>query len=222
VAAAEAARDGGFSCLKIKIMHGMDVVGRLERMLQVAPDLHFIVDAMQRYDDLGEMLELSRRLEPLQVVCLEDPLPKAKLDWYKILREEEPTKIALHLGSTKQILEALAADAVDIFNCSPSSLLEFVRMVDVAGAAGKPCWHGSGADCGLLDLSYIHGCAVADNATIPHDILSTQLHVDDFVVDMPPRETERVSVPTGPGLGGELDMDAVSEYLVSEGEAQAA
>ena len=39
-------------------------------------DLHFIVDAMQRYDDLGEMRELSRRLGPLQVICIEDPLPK--------------------------------------------------------------------------------------------------------------------------------------------------
>ena len=40
VAAAEKARDGRFSCMKIKVMHGMDVVGRLERMLEVAPDLN--------------------------------------------------------------------------------------------------------------------------------------------------------------------------------------
>jgi muconate cycloisomerase len=218
VAAAERARDGGFSCMKIKITPGMDVVKRLEKMLAVAPDLHFIVDAMQRYDDLGEMLELSRQLADLQVICIEDPLPKDKLDWYRILREEEPIKIALHLGSTKQVLEALAADAVDIFNCSPPSLVEFVRMVDVAGAAGKPCWHGSAVDVGILDLSYIHVCAVAEDATIPHDILSEQLHVDDFVVEMPPRKGERVAVPKGPGHGGELDMNAVQEYLISAGE----
>ena len=219
-AAAEAAREGGFSCMKIKIMHGMDVVDRLERMLQVAPDLHFIVDAMQRYDDLDEMLELLRQLEHLQVTCVEDPLPKDRLDWYKILREQQSTKIALHLASVPQILGALKADAADIFNCSPKSLVEFVRMADVVGAAGKSCWHGSGADLGILDLSYIHGCAVADSATIPHDILSTQLHVDDFIVEMPPRDGERVRVPEGPGLGGELDIDAVREYLISEGEVR--
>ena len=55
VAAAERAREGGFTCMKIKIMHGMDVIARLEKMLAVAPDLHFIVDAMQRYEDLDEM-----------------------------------------------------------------------------------------------------------------------------------------------------------------------
>lgn len=218
VAAAERARDAGFSCMKIKITSGMDVIGRLEKMLAVAPDLEFIVDAMQRYDNYDEMLELSRQMVDLQVTCIEDPLPKDKLDWYKKLRGEVPIKLALHLGSTKQVLDALAADAVDIFNCSPPSLVEFVRMVDVAGVAGKPCWHGSAVDLGILDLSYIHVCAVAENATVPHDILSGQLHVDDFVVEMPQRDGERVRVPEGPGHGGELDMDAVREYLILEGE----
>jgi muconate cycloisomerase len=199
-------------------MHGMDVVGRLETMLKVAPDLHFIVDAMARYDDLGEMLELSRRFADLQVICIEDPLPKDKLDWYRILREEEPTKIALHIGSARQILEAVEADAVDIFNCAGGTLWEWVDMVGLAGVAGKPCWHGSGVDLGILDLSYIHVCAVADNATVAHDILSAQLHLDDFVVEMPERDGERIRVPEGPGLGGELDMGAVREYLISEGE----
>ena len=218
VAAAERARDGGHGCMKIKVMHGMDVVGRLESMLKVAPDLHFIVDAMARYDDLGQVRELSRRLADLQVICIEDPLPKDRFDWWKALREEEPTKIALHMGSMTQLLAALEADAVDILNCSGGTLWEWVNMVGTAGAAGKPCWHGSGVDLGILDLSYIHVCSVAPNATIPHDILSDQLHVDDFVVEMPRREGEHVDVPTTPGLGGELDMDAVREYLISEGE----
>jgi muconate cycloisomerase len=173
---------------------------------------------MQRYDDLGEMLELSRVLGDRNVLCIEDPLPKDHLDWYRIMREEEPTPIALHLGSVKQILEALAADAADIFNCTPSSMVDFVRMVDVAGAAGKPCWHGSGVDLGVLDLAYIHSCAVADNAVIPSDILSSPLHLDDFIVDMPERNGDRIVVPTGPGLGGELDMAAVEENLIAKGE----
>ena len=78
-----------------------------------------------------------------------------------------------------------------------------------------------GGDLGILDLAYIHACAVPEAATIPHDILSTPLHVDDFVVQMPGREGERIQVPTGPGLGGELDMDAVAEYLISSGEVTA-
>jgi muconate cycloisomerase len=217
-AAAAGARDGGYSCLKIKVMHGMDVVDRLQRMLDVAPELRFIVDAMQRYDSYEEMCMLAQRCAELNVLCIEDPLPKNQLDSYKTLREETGVKIALHLGSTRAIIEALEADAADIFNCSPSSMVEFVRMADVAATADKPCWHGSGVDLGILDLAYIHATAVADAATVPHDILSTPLHVDDFVVDMPKRSGERIAVPTEPGLGGELDMDAVQRYVRTQGE----
>lgn len=218
VTAARAAADGGYGCLKIKIMHGMDVLERLRLMHEAAPEVHFIVDAMQRYDDLGEMLDLARRMEPYNVVCIEDPLPRDYLDWYRIMREEAPIPIAIHLGSTKQILEALKADAADIFNCSPSSMVKFVQMVDAAEAAGKPCWHGSGVDLGILDLACIHACAVVPNATVPSDILSTPLHLDDFVVEMPARRGDHIAVPEGPGLGGELDMAAVDQYLIAKGE----
>ncbi|MBT3342520.1 MAG: mandelate racemase/muconate lactonizing enzyme family protein [Gemmatimonadetes bacterium] len=216
--AAAAARDGGYSCLKIKIMTGMAVIERLQGMLEIAPDLHFIVDAMSRYDSLDEMRELAKQMADLNVVCLEDPLPKDRYDWYKILREETPIPIALHLGTTEAILKALKAEAADIFNCSPGSAVEFVSMADVVGAAGKTCWHGSGADLGILDLSYIHACAVPEAATVPHDILSTPLHVDDFVVQMPARQGERIQVPQAPGIGAELDMDAVKEYEISSGD----
>ncbi len=218
VQAAAAAKEGGYTSLKIKIMQGMDVIERLRRMQEVAPDLSFIVDAMARYDSLDEMRVLTRQMADFNVVCLEDPLPKDRYDWYRVLREETQIPIALHLGSTKAVLGALQAEAADIFNCSPQSSFEFVTMVDVAGAAGKPCWHGSGADLGILDLAYIHSCAVPEAATIPHDILSTPLHVNDFVVQMPDRQGEKINVPTDPGLGGELDMDAVNEFLISSGQ----
>ena len=218
VVAAAAARDGGYSCLKFKITQGMPVIERLQRMLEVAPDLRFIVDAMQRYDDFGQMQDLVRQMADLNVVCLEDPFPRDRHDWYRQLRQEGGIPIALHLSSTELILQALQEDVADIFNCSPVSLFEFVRMADVAGAAGKPCWHGSAVDLGLLDLAYIHACAVPEAATIPHDILSTPLHVNDFVVDMPHREGERIAVPDTPGLGGELDMRAVEQFRLSNGE----
>lgn len=219
--AAHAAREGGFSCLKIKIMEGMAVIERLQRMLEVAPDLHFIIDAMSRYDSLDQMRALVRQMEGLNVLCVEDPLPKDRYDWYRVLRDEAPVPIALHLGSTQAVLAALEAEAADIFNCSPNSAVEFVRMADVVGAAGKTCWHGSGADLGILDLSFVHACAVPLAATVPHDILSTQLHVDDFIVQMPARDGERIHVPTTPGLGGELDMAAVEEFEISRGEVTA-
>lgn len=208
----------GYTCIKIKDRADIPLIERVAAMHAEAPDLQFIIDPMQAYQDLDEVIELSRALEPYPVICLEDPLPKTRLADYARLRHEGPVPLALHVGTPAQVLEAIRADAVDFFNCSPASMVRFVQMAELAEVAGKPCWHGSGVDLGILDLAYIHACAAARNCTVPSDILSHLLHVDDFVVEMPPRRQERVAVPEEPGLGGELDMDAVERFLVSRGK----
>jgi muconate cycloisomerase len=207
----------GYGCIKIKDRKDIPLVERVAQMHAQAPDLRFIIDPMQAYDDVEEVIELSRRLEPYPVICIEDPLPKARLADYARLRQEGPVPLALHASSPGQVLEAIRADAVDYFNCSPGSMVRFVQMAELAEIAGKPCWQGSGVDLGVLDLAYIHSCAAARNCTVPSDILSHLLHVEDFVTEMPARRQDRVTVPEGPGLGGELDMAAVEEFLVSKG-----
>lgn len=56
---------------------------------------------------------------------------------------------------------------------------------DARSYQGLGSRRGSGVYLGILGLSYIHATAVVEGATIPHDILSTPLHLDDFVVRMP-------------------------------------
>lgn len=208
----------GYNCLKIKDRKDIPLIERVEAIHAEAPDLQLIIDPMQAYDDIEDMIELARRLEPFNIICLEDPLPKKKLDWYARLRHEAPVPIAMHLASPGDVLAAIKADAVDIINCSPSSLVRFVQMVEIAELAGIPCWQGSSVDLGILDLSYIHGCAAARNCTIPSDILSDLMHVDDFIITMPEREGELIDVPEAPGLGGELDMVAVDKFLIEKGQ----
>lgn len=214
---AKAASQLGYTCLKIKAKQGDPLVERIRAMYEVAPDLQVIIDPMQRYDDLDEVIQISKDLEPFNVLCLEDPLPKDRIDWYQRLRREGPTPLALHVGSREQMEKAIDAGCFDIFNCSPSSMSTFVEMVNMAERAGIPCWRGSGADLGILDASYLHAAAAAPNCKIPSDILSTVLHVDDFIVESPRRNGDRITVPPGPGLGCTLDERAVNEYLLEKG-----
>lgn len=207
----------GYRCIKIKDRQDLPTVGRVRAMHEEAPDLQFIIDPMQAYTDVEEAIELSRQLEPFPVICIEDPLPKGRLEDYRRLRQEGPIPLALHVSSPRQVLDAIVAEAVDYFNCSPGSMVRFVQMAELAEVAGKPCWHGSAVDLGILDLAYIHSCAAARNCTVPSDILSHVLHVDDFVVEMPKRVADRVEVPEAPGLGGDMDMDAVERFLIAAG-----
>ena len=65
--------------------------------------------------------------------------------------------IALHIGSTRAVIEALEAAAADPFNGSTSAMVGFVRTVDATGD-----------DPDILDLSYIHATAVTEETTIVH------------------------------------------------------
>jgi muconate cycloisomerase len=85
-------------------------------------------------------------------------------------------------------------------------------MAATAAAAGIDIWHGSGIDLGLLDASYVHAAACAPTCTLgsdiaghfirEHHLLKTPLHFADGFV----------TLPQEPGLGVELDMDAVRRY----------
>ena len=78
-----------------------------------------------------------------------------------------------------------------------------------------PVWHGSGHDMGILDASYLHSCAAAANCTLPSDILSYQ-RVDDLLVKPIEIRDSYAIVTHEPGLGIELDDDAVKRYAVAE------
>jgi muconate cycloisomerase len=122
------------------------------------------------------------------------------------------TPIALHLGDPKSMIKAIRAEACSIFNTGPApSMASFVSNAYLAAAAGMPVWHGSGHELGILDAAMLHSCLAAANCTLPSDILSYQ-RVDDLIVK-PIEIRDSYAFPSAlPGLGVELDEDAVRRY----------
>ena len=66
---------------------------------------------------------------------------------------------------------------------------------------------------GIKDSAFVHSCAAAANCTLPSDILSYQ-RVDDLIVQPIEIKDSYAIVPHTPGLGVELDQDAVGRYAV--------
>lgn len=214
----------GFRGLKIKCTIQDPMVERVRRCYKTVPAMKMTIDPNCRFYRAEDTLELAHRLQPYpNVACFEDPIPKDDQRAYAALhRQMRDTGIplGLHLGSVEQLRQALELECIDIVNCSPPSMVTFVEMARVAGEAGIPCWHGSGNDCGILDLAYVHCCAAAPNCTHPSDIMGNILHVDDFLVEPIRFEGGDALVPDRPGLGGELDMAAVERYLISRGRVE--
>jgi muconate cycloisomerase len=217
-------RSEGFHGMKIKCKLEDPMVQRMAAVKEAVPHMPVTADPNTRFYRREAAADLASALGAIgNVAVFEDPIPKDDFGDYARLRKEmEGTGIplALHLGSIEDLRRAIDGGCIDVVNASPPSMVQFVEMARLAGAAGIPCWHGSGNDCGVSDLSYVHACAAAPACTMPSDIMGNILHVEHFLTEPIMFDGSWALLPSGPGLGGELDMAAVERQLISRGEVR--
>lgn len=205
----------GFHGIKIKCALEDPNVERVKAVAQACgPDFKITIDPNTRFYKPIHAIRLARQLEGYNIEVFEDPVPKGNLDWYVLLRQKMNIAVALHLGSLTSVFEAVKREAVDYLNISPGAMAEFVRCAHIAHAADVPVWHGSGVDLGIMDTSYVHACAAAPNCTLASDIVGNFLRQDDLLLEPIRFENGHALVPQKPGLGVELDEEAVKKYSV--------
>jgi muconate cycloisomerase len=221
---AQEARQAGFHGIKFKCNLQDDVVAWAEGILrECGPAFRVVFDPNSRFERPAEVLRFAARLEAVgNIQCLEDPVPRWNLNWYRLLREKTSIPIALHVAlpyielgqMIPDVIRAIQLEAVDYlnFNCG---IANFVRLADIADAAGIPCWHGSEVDLGILEASYLHACAAARNCTLRSDIFGELVRENDLILEPLHFRAGRVRVPQSPGLGVELDPAALEKYRVA-------
>ena len=205
----------GFKGMKLKCTADEVLVERCKAIWEVAgPHFELTIDPNTRFWRLNEALDMARELVKYgKVKVFEDPMAKWNLDWYHMFRQHGIVPVALHLGAPSDIINAIKAEAVDYLNLG-GSMVQFVRNAAIAHGAGIPCWHGSGVDLGIMELSYLHAAAAARNCVLGSDFVGSWTRVDDLVVEGLQFENGYAIVPDKPGLGCELDLDAVEKYRV--------
>ncbi len=212
---AERAVAGKFTSIKTKCKQGDPVVECAEVLAKVAPGIQYIVDPNTRYGSYAEFLPVAKALDKIgNCLVFEDPFDKSDFAGYRQLRREVKTHVAQHLGDPRAMIRCIKEDACSVFNTAGNpGMSTFVSNAALGGAAGMPVWHGSGNDCGIVDASFLHSCAASPNCTLPSDLLSF-LREDDLIVHPIEIRDSYAIVPTAPGLGVELDEDAVKRYQV--------
>lgn len=208
----------------IKIKRQTPLVNALKIFDSVSPKLKITVDLMGYYH--GAFLPLLREMETIgNVLVLEDPppslqnLPPSQISdglatYHKWgLKTQIPIAIHLYVNRYKErgMVNAIAAEACSVFNLDAPNMAEWVSDAYFAGAVGKPVYHASAHELGVLDAALLHACAAAPNCTYPSDILSFE-RVNNLLVKPLERQGTYYVVSDNPGLGVELDMDAVKRY----------
>jgi muconate cycloisomerase len=212
--------DAGYDCIKFKCGLEDDVAGWCRLIAEAAPGMRVILDPNERWDTPAETrtrIDALRRVG--NVLCLEDPIPRWMLADYAQLRTISPIPIVLHLSlpyiyhgqRVHDAIRALQLGAVDGFNFN-GGLVGFQQLDRFASAAGLPCWHGSEIDLGILEAMYLHQCAAAPSCTWPSDIFGRLIREHDLLTQPLNLTPPYATIPTGPGLGVELDRDALRHY----------
>jgi muconate cycloisomerase len=208
------ALESGFLSMKMKCKLGDPIVERVRAVRAAAPEFSIILDPNDRFETVEDTKRISKSLAEFDDLILESPVPQHRLDWYAALRKEIAHPIALHLTSLSQLLAALKADAADCYNLL-GPLYDFTQWARIAVAAGYPTLRGTGMDLGIRDMSSVHAAAAA-GCRLPSGMIGHILREDDLIVDPIPFESGCLIVPDLPGLGIELDRNALEHYRVDE------
>ncbi|ETW94517.1 MAG: hypothetical protein ETSY1_34520 [Candidatus Entotheonella factor] len=186
----------------------------------VGQDMQLMLDAVAAYD-FADAMWVGRQLEALDFYWYEEPLPDAKLPAYERLAQELDIPIAgteTTPDSVYGIAPHLARGAVDIVRGDVTykgGITGLKKMADAAAAFGVNCevHHGGSPIMNAANLHVI--CAIANceffEVLVPEDAydfgLVTPLNID---------AEGYVHVPQGPGLGIELDWEAIEACKVME------
>ncbi|NND33743.1 MAG: mandelate racemase/muconate lactonizing enzyme family protein [Saprospiraceae bacterium] len=215
--------DLGFDCIKFKTDLEDDVQAWCESIRQVDKNMQVIFDPNERWETSGHTRKRMHKLAEVgNVLCLEDPIPRWKLNDYALLKAQGIIPIVLHVSlpyivhgqRIKDAIQALELNAVDGFNFN-GGLANFQRLDHISHAAGLPCWHGSEIDLGILEAMYLHSCSAAASCTWPGDIFGRLIREHDLLKKPLDIRPPFAYLPDGKGLGVEPDMDAVKHYQIN-------
>ncbi|MFF3490535.1 mandelate racemase/muconate lactonizing enzyme family protein [Streptomyces sp. NPDC002795] len=236
VATALKVREAGFKAMKIRIdrdrvSEGIAAVSAVRG--ELGEDFDIMVDLNQSWrmaGDTADATDLARtrktiaRLAELDVFWVEEPLPYADLDGFKRLRAENPgVRIAageMH-HSTTELLRYLEEDALDVYQMDVVLAVGMHRARTLAEVARLKHRHftphswtnGIGV---LANLHVSAGVGGGPYFEFPFDPPGWTPERRDFMLAEPVRVDADgcVRVPDAPGLGVELDEDAVERWRV--------
>ena len=185
----------------------------------VGPDFVLMVDAVYNWTNAKEALRTINRLEPYDIFFVETPLQVDDLDGYAFLQEHSPIRIAAgELQNTRfEFLDLLDRAKIDVAQPDigrVGGLTEARRICDMAADRGRlvvpHCWKtGIGiAASAHLCFANVH-CPYIEflPAALSESGLRRELIVDDLVL-----VDGQIALPNKPGLGIELNEDALERF----------
>ncbi len=199
----------------------------------VGYDMEIMVDANQNnvapsynYWPKKTAMEMARELDALGVYWLEEPLPRADQEGLAAISASVDMYIAggEHAANIYEFRDALFAGAYDIVqpdvilgNIGISGIRKISVMADSVGRMVVPHVCGGGNNgiylaATLQALGTISNCPFVEYTLDPPALIPEVLHLilkEPILID----EEGFVQIPQKPGIGVEINEEAIAEYL---------
>jgi L-alanine-DL-glutamate epimerase-like enolase superfamily enzyme len=206
----------GYTSFKLKPRPWWDIVAQIGAIVQVVPP-HFKLDLdpNSTWQNAASAIPIIKKLERYdQVAMYESPIPQHDVLGNKQIRASINRPVAMHFGSPPYITNVREGVCDGYVLCAGKT--QVVHQAALSAEAQLPFWLQLVGN-GLTTTWAAHLGAVLTHATWPA-ITCINLYSHHLLT----RRIEVVGgyhrVPDGPGLGVEIDEQAVAKYRVPEEE----
>lgn len=171
---------------------------------------------------VDDCIRLGQALEPYNLAWLEDLVPWQFTDMWVQIERALNTPVCtgediFGLEGFRPLLQARAVDVIHPDLATSGGILETKKIGDLAQEYGiSMALHMAGTP--ISTLASVHCAAATENFIALEHHFSDVPFWDDFVDGLPKPliQDGYIRVPDGPGLGFDVNEDAIKEHLVPE------
>lgn len=174
----------------------------------LGPDDMIRLDSNMQWS-LSTARRVLREIEQFDIRNYEDPV--ASFEEMAMLRQHSSIPFSTHVPDIRRIVALGVPDSIVVNFAVLGGINRSIRFIGACEAMGVGFWCYSG-DAGICTAAYLHMTAAMPWIIEPSQSLF-RWQIADVIQGGPFRQTNNViSVPEGPGLGVELDREALDRW----------
>jgi len=212
----------GLKALKVKV--GMEAESDIERVKAVrraiGPQIRLGIDANGGWPVRTAIQAIRRMVDDSNIYFAEQPVAPLDLQWLVEVRRQVSVPVMADescytLQDAMALARAGAADILSVYVGKGGGIGPARKITALAEAAGLTCTVGSNLELGVASAAMAHLAASSPGIgaeEFPCDILGPLGYEHDLLAEPIEFKDGAVRVPSGPGLGVELDEKMLARY----------
>jgi L-alanine-DL-glutamate epimerase-like enolase superfamily enzyme len=225
VTAANAARRVAWGHKTVKVKVGLDPKADVARVRAVreaiGPDILLTVDANGGWN-VEDAIWALNEMRPLNLTLAEQPVRREDLDGMAEVRRKVDVPVMADEGvftlwDAEQALKKEACDIISVYPGKNGGITISKQIAELAAEKGVECAVGSNLELDPGTAAMCHLTIATENIAAEKyhgDILGTLYHETPVVLNPLTLELGYAHCPDAPGLGVEMDWDAVSRLAI--------